>query len=76
LLLVNFVPPETWARFGAPFFVSVEVRAEIREATPQASAHSVAPSAAKAAVDFAALTARLKPHPFQTKSKPEFFRSL
>ena len=33
-------------------------------------------SAAKAAIDFAALTARLKPRPFKTKSKPEFFRSL
>src|ERR1035437_649951 len=29
------------------------------------------PSAAKAAVDCAALTARLKPRPFKTKSKPE-----
>jgi hypothetical protein len=33
-------------------------------------------SAAKAAINFAALTARLKPRPFKTKSKPEFFRSL
>ena len=32
-----------------------------------------APPAAKACVDFAALTARLKPRPFKTKSKPEFF---
>jgi len=34
------------------------------------------PSAAKAAVDFAELTARLKPRPFKAKSKLEFFRSL
>jgi hypothetical protein len=34
------------------------------------------PSAAKAAIDFAALTARLKPCPFKAKSRPEFFRSL
>jgi len=34
------------------------------------------PSAAKAAIDFAALTARLKPRPFKAKSKPEFFRRL
>jgi len=32
--------------------------------------------AAKAWVDFAALTARLKLRPFKTKSKPEFFRKL
>ncbi len=31
------------------------------------------PSAAKAGLDFAALTARLKPRPFKTKSKSEFF---
>jgi hypothetical protein len=52
--------------------------------------HAVQP-AANAAIDFAALTARLKPRPFKTrskseqrlklrpvkaKSKPEFFRSL
>jgi hypothetical protein len=24
LLLINFVPRETWARFGAPFFWSAE----------------------------------------------------
>jgi hypothetical protein len=35
-----------------------------------------APSAAKAGVDFATLTARLKPRPFKTKSKSELFRSL
>jgi hypothetical protein len=34
------------------------------------------PSAAKAAIDFAALTARLKPRPFKAQSKPEFFRKL
>jgi hypothetical protein len=34
------------------------------------------PSAAKACVDFAALTAQQKPRPFKTKSKPEFFRKL
>jgi hypothetical protein len=34
------------------------------------------PSAAKAAIDFAALTARLKPRPFKTRSKSEFFRKL
>ncbi len=33
-------------------------------------------SAAKAAIDFVALTARLKPRPFKTRSKSEFFRSL
>jgi hypothetical protein len=33
-------------------------------------------SAAKTGVDFAALTARLKPRPFKTKSRPEFFRKL
>jgi hypothetical protein len=32
--------------------------------------------AAKAWVDFAALTARLKPRPFKTKSKPEFLGKL
>jgi hypothetical protein len=31
---------------------------------------------AKAAIDFATLTARLKPRPFKAKSKPEFFRNL
>jgi hypothetical protein len=31
---------------------------------------------AKAAIDFAALTLRLKPRPFKTRSKSEFFRSL
>jgi hypothetical protein len=36
----------------------------------------VQPAAAKAAIDFAALTARLKPRPFKTRSKSEFFRSL
>jgi hypothetical protein len=35
----------------------------------------VGASAAKA-VDFAGLTARLKPRPFKTRSKPEVFRSL
>ena len=35
----------------------------------------VGASAAKA-VDFAELTARLKPRPFKTRSKPEVFRSL
>ena len=44
---------------------------------------AVQPAAAKAAIDFAALTARLKPRPFKTRSKfdkrrskSEFFRSL
>jgi hypothetical protein len=34
------------------------------------------PSGAKALVDFAALTARLKPCPFKTLPAMEFFRSL
>jgi hypothetical protein len=33
-------------------------------------------SAAKAAINFAAVTARLKPRPFKTKSIAEFFRKL
>jgi hypothetical protein len=36
----------------------------------------VPPAAAKAAIGFAALTARLKPRPFKTRSKSEFFRKL
>jgi hypothetical protein len=36
----------------------------------------VQPAAAKAAIDFAALTARLKPRSFKTRSKSEFFRKL
>jgi hypothetical protein len=36
----------------------------------------IATAAPKGATDFEGLTARLKPHPFKTKSKPEFFRSL
>ena len=31
-------------------------------------------SAAKAVIDFATVTARLKPRPFKAKSEPEFFR--
>jgi hypothetical protein len=38
--------------------------------------HAVQPAASKAAIDFAALTARLKPRPFKTRSKSEFFRKL
>lgn len=36
----------------------------------------IATAAPKGATDFEGLTARLKPHRFKTKSKPEFFRSL
>jgi hypothetical protein len=36
----------------------------------------VQPAAAKAAIDFAALAARLKPRPFKTRSKSEFLRKL
>jgi hypothetical protein len=32
------------------------------------------PSATKAAVDFLALTARLKPRPFKAKLQPTFFK--
>jgi len=34
------------------------------------------PAAAKAAIDFATLSARLKPRPFKAGSKSEYFRSL
>src|SRR5208282_4056860 len=34
------------------------------------------PSAAKAAINFAALAARLKPRPFKTNAKPRIFHSL
>jgi hypothetical protein len=36
----------------------------------------MSPAVAKAAIDFAALTARLKPRPFKTGSKSGFFRKL
>jgi hypothetical protein len=32
------------------------------------------PSAAKAAIDFATLAARLKPRPFKAESPPKFFQ--
>ncbi|MGA9990677.1 MAG: RNA methyltransferase substrate-binding domain-containing protein, partial [Terriglobales bacterium] len=38
--------------------------------------HAEQPAAAKAAIDFAALTALLKPRPFKTRSKSVFFRKL
>jgi hypothetical protein len=44
--------------------------------TQDGTAEKLVPAAAKAAVDFATLTARLKPRPFKTKSTFEFFRSL
>jgi hypothetical protein len=47
-----------------------------KEAAEKVGLHAVQPAAAKAAIDFAALTARLKPRPFKTRSKSEFFRNL